>query len=427
VTDKRSSSKDGPLPIGQLLDGKYRVRRVLGRGSMGIVYLGTDIALERDIAIKVLAPHYAADEKIASRFRREAVAMASVRNEHVVQIFSYGDHEGFPYFVMEYIPGYTVASLLESANQRGEHLYLDVILGILRQVAKGLEAVHARGIVHRDVKPSNMLVGPGFRVAITDFGLVETVEDDDGKRDLAGTPLYLAPELIRREDIPDELRSRADVYALGVSAYEMLTGDVPFDGATVKEILRRHLKQSPTPVTVFRSDLPSSVDHVLNKALSKDPAERFVTCMDFIGALTGARREGTDIPPRTGDTRILVAHKEEQTQTIYRTALKVGFPYATIMTAADGVSALEITKTMHPDLLLVDLDLPEMNGLELCASLRGDELTAELPVLVIASTMTGETRELLRSLGVREILRTPIELSHLVNRARHHLEPPVVE
>jgi serine/threonine protein kinase len=247
----RSAAKSGPIPLGIRLDEKYDVQRVLGRGSMGFVYLGRDIKLERDVAIKVLSPRYAADQRVSRRFRREAIAMASVRAENVVQIFSYGDFHDYPYFVMEYVAGYTVASLIETAADRGEQLYLDVVLGILRQVCRGLHAVHECGIVHRDVKPPNMLVGPHFRVSLTDFGLVETLDDATDVRDLAGTPLYLAPELIRREQVPDNLRHMVDIYALGVSTHELLTGEVPFDGSSIKEILQKHLQEDPPPSRTF--------------------------------------------------------------------------------------------------------------------------------------------------------------------------------
>jgi len=412
----------GPLPLGIKLDDKYFVRRLLGRGSMGLVYLGDDPQLERQVAIKVLAPRYAADERVAKRFRREAVAMASVRAENVVQIFSYGDYGSHPYFVMEYIPGYTVAGLIRSANDRGEHLYLDVVLGILRQVCKGLHAVHERGIVHRDVKPPNMLIGPHFKVAITDFGLVETTEEAGATRDLAGTPLYLAPELIRRQSIADSQRHLCDIYALGVSTYEMLTGDVPFDGATVKEILRKHLTDAPVKVSEVRSDLPAAVDEVLDRSLDKDPGKRYTSCLAFMEALDAARTETTRNAPRTGTIRILIADDDAEARTIFGTALKVGFPDAIIHTARDGLQALELARTSRPDLIVADLSMPGMNGLELCATLRGDELTADIPIIVATAHLDADVRAVLKQVGIPDIVRKPVELTDLVSLVRARLQ-----
>jgi serine/threonine-protein kinase len=417
------STGDGPIPVGSTLDNKYLVRRVLGRGSMGMVYLATDLALEREVAIKVLLPRYAADLKVSRRFRREAVAMASVRHDNVVQIFAFGDHEGHPYFVMEYIPGRTVGSLLEEANSRGEQLYLDVVLGVLTQVCHGLQAVHDRRIVHRDVKPANMLVGPRFRVAITDFGLVERIEGTIARRDLAGTPLYLAPELIRHETIAEDQLHLADIYALGISTYEMLTGEVPFDGTNIKEILRAHISDSPPAVSGLRDDIPAAFDDVLARALHKDPLERYQSCTAFLEALVQARgSEDEAAPRRTGGTkRVLVVDDDPEIRTIYSTALKVGIPDAVILTAPDGIAAVELVKSSRPDLILLDMDLPGMNGLEVCAALTGDELTARIPIMILSAHTGDKTKALLKSLGVQNILRKPIELTRLVDLARRYL------
>lgn len=411
----------GPLPPGTRLGPNYRIQRVLGRGSMGIVYLAQDIALERRVAVKVLAPHYAADEKVAKRFRREAIAMASVRHEHVVQIYAFGDHEGRPYFVMEYIPGYTVANLIEHANERGEHLYFDVVLGILSQVCRGLEAVHSAGLVHRDVKPGNMLVGPGFRVALADFGLVEMLDHSAAVRDLAGTPLYLAPELIRREELPQDQRHLSDIYALGVSTYEMLTGEVPFDGATVKEILQRHLRQSPRPISDIRADLPTAVDRALGTCLNKVPTLRFDHCGDFLDALNRARQTGDHSHiAATTTRRILVAVADTVEQQICRTALKVAYPSAAILVANAEADALELIGSSHPDALVLDLE--GVNGLQLCKQLTQDELTADIPV--IALTQDGASSAQLDAAGIKQIIRRPFEATELVEAVRPYIEPP---
>ncbi len=415
--------QEGPIPVGITLDNKYLVRRVLGRGSMGVVYLASDLALERDVAIKVLLPRYAADEKVARRFRREAVAMASVRHDNVVQIFAFGDHAGHPYFVMEYVPGRTVASLLEEANQRGEQLYLDVVLGILTQVCHGLQEVHSRRIVHRDVKPANMLVGPRFRVAITDFGLVEKIQGTLGKRDLAGTPLYLAPELIRHESIREDQLHLADIYALGVSTFEMLTGNVPFDGTNIKDILRSHLLDAAPPVSTLRDDLPTAFDQVLARAMHKEPTERFQSCNEFLESLATARGSEDEAAPRrsAGTRKILVVDDDPEIRTIYSTALKVGIPDALVLTAPDGVTAVEMAKSSRPDLILLDMDMPGMNGLEVCASLTGDELTAQIPMMILSAHTGDKTKALLRAMGVQNVLSKPVELTRLVDLARRYL------
>ncbi|MBK6849911.1 MAG: protein kinase [Proteobacteria bacterium] len=414
--------ESGPIPIGITLDDTYHVRRLLGRGSMGLVYLCDDVRLERSVAIKVLAPRYAAEARVAHRFRREAVAMASVRAENVVQIFAFGDFRGHPYFVMEYVPGYTVGSLIEAANQREEQLYLDVVLGILRQACRGLQAVHDRGIVHRDVKPPNMLIGPNFRVAIADFGLVETVAQPSDVRDLAGTPLYLAPELIRRDNVPDHQLHLADLYALSVSTYEMLTGEPPFDAPTVGEILQLHLHRAPPSVAEIRSDIPQSMAEVLTRAMSKAPGERFSTCQEFMQALDGARQQQAMASSRSAAVRVLVAEDDPEMRAIYSTALTVGFPGLIVLTADDGLAALDLARQSRPDLALVDLNMPQLNGVELAAALRGDERTARMPLIVLTAHLDHDSRRVLEHLGIAQVLAKPIDVTALLAVVGEHLQ-----
>ncbi|MBK8479882.1 MAG: protein kinase [Proteobacteria bacterium] len=415
-------SEAGPIPLGITLDDTYHVRRLLGRGSMGLVYLGEDIRLERPVAIKVLSPRYSADARVAQRFRREAVAMASVRAENVVQIFASGDYRGHPYFAMEYVPGYTVGSLIEAANQREEQLYLDVVLGILRQACRGLQAVHDRGIVHRDIKPPNMLIGPSFRVAIADFGLVETVAQPNDVRDLAGTPLYLAPELIRRDAVPEHQLHLADLYALSVSTYEMLTGEPPFDAPTVGEILQLHLRGKPPSVTEIRSDIPRTMADVVARAMSKAPADRFVSCHEFMQALDGARQHEASARPRSAPVRVLVAEDDPEMRAIYSTALQVGFPGVTVLTADDGLAALNLARQSRPDLALVDLNMPNLNGVELAAALRGDERTASIPLIVLTAHLDVDSRRVLQHLGIARLVPKPIDVTELLAVVGEHLQ-----
>ena len=233
--------KEGSFPIalGSTLERKYELREVLGQGHTGVVYLAHDRSLERDVSVKVLRPSYAANKEVASYFRQEAVALARVRHENVVQIFTFGEHQGLPYFVMEYLPGGTVARQQRETGERG--LSLDAALSILDQVCQGLQAVHDSGVVHRDIKPANMLIGAPFRVAVADFGLVRTTDSTGATQEIIGTPLYVAPELIEGQELSEGLLNRCDIYSLGVSAFELLTGRRPFEGDTIQQLFEAHL------------------------------------------------------------------------------------------------------------------------------------------------------------------------------------------
>lgn len=408
--------KTGPLPLGTVVDAKYELERVLGVGSAGVVYLAEDLGLERQVALKILSRRVALRANLVRAFREEAVALARVCHPNIVQIHAYGDHDGLPYFVMEHISGRTVAAHVETTIARGQQLHLDEVLGIVGQICRGLQAVHDRGIVHRDVKPANMLIGHGFRVALADFGLVGARGCAPATETLVGTPLYLAPELIRLAPVAEEQRHLADIYALGASIYEMLTGCGPFDGETIQEILACHLSAPPPAVTDRRPDLPSALDPVLARALAKDPLERYPSCRELLDALLTVRRQAARVL-----RRILVVDGDPGEQLALTAALRVGIPDATVLAAGDGRSALDMVRASRPDLILLDLEVPRAGGLEVCACLGADAETAEIPVLVLSRRLEGPTLSLLRSLGARDVLSKPVEVTEVVQRAQRHL------
>jgi serine/threonine-protein kinase len=410
----------GPIPLGRTLADNFRLRQVLGQGCTGIVYLAEDFALEREVAIKVLLPGYAADPRVARSFRREAVAMASVRHENVVQVHAFGEYEGLPYFVMEYLPRGSVAALLEQATLAGEQLYLDVVLGVLSQVSRGLQALHERRVVHNDVKPANMLIGPPFRVALADFGLVQLADTTAASADLAGTPMYLAPELILGRHIPEDQRHLGDIYALAVSAFELLTGASPYACGSISELLSHHLEDEPLRVSELRPDLPAAFDGILQRAMAKEPGERHASAPELVAALMDARIKSSQAGRTRAGRRILVVEQDPGQRSRYTSALVAGIPDALIMTAEDGVSALDLVRAARPDLVLLDLELPQLNGVEVAACIGGDVETADIPIVVLAGESTAS---LLEGLGVQQVLEKPVDPARLVEGAQSCLRP----
>jgi len=420
-TARRQRSKVGPLPLGTVIEGHYELRRILGLGSSGVVYLARDLELERDVAVKVLNRRRAQDSVGTRAFREEARAMASVFHRNVVQIYAYGVYDSLPYFAMEYLPNGTVAGYLEDSLRRGEPLYLDVVLGIVRQVADALQAVHDQGIVHRDVKPANMLIGPGFRVALADFGLVASLDVGSPTGTLAGTPMYLAPELIRDNEVPEHQLHLCDIYSLGVSTYELLCGTGPFDGESIREILGCHLSAMPTPVTDRRPDIPVAFDAVLARTMHKDPSQRYSSCRELALALQSARQAAFSHRYPRSSGRILVVDGDPHHRSELAAALGAGIPDAAVLSAADAAEALGLVRACRPDLVVLDMELPAVNGLELCASLNADEIFAGVPILAL-SPRPGATRAMLRLLGADEVLPKPVRLCELVRHVRRRLD-----
>lgn len=260
-------SDDGAF-LGRL--GPYQVSDVIGSGGFGVVLKAFDAALNRYVAVKVLAPHLAASGAARRRFAREAQAAAAVVHEHVVAIHAVAENDGLPYLVMPYIAG---CSLQERLDRQGP-LELKEILRIGMQVAAGLAAAHAQGLVHRDVKPANILLENGVeRVKITDFGLARTVDDASLTQSgvVAGTPQYMAPEQARGEPVDH----RCDLFSLGSVLYTMATGRSPFRAETFLGVWRRLCEDMPRPIRESNPEIPDWFAEIVETLHAKAPAERF--------------------------------------------------------------------------------------------------------------------------------------------------------
>jgi len=268
--------------------GKYEDLEEIGRGGFAIVYKAWDPKLERNVALKVLHPYWTADHDFVVRFRREARTAARLRHSHIVTIYEADEVEGQPYIAMEYLPGYTLESLL----QHEELLSFERVLSILEQVAEALDYAHSQSIVHRDVKPSNVMVEEaehGVQAKLMDFGLVKAVAGSSvltSQGKLLGSPEYMAPEQADPKRT-DEIGPATDRYALGIVAYQMLTGRVPFPG-NEPGTLNAHLNLDPPDPQGIREDLPPAVAATLLKMLAKAPGDRFASAHAFVVRLREA-------------------------------------------------------------------------------------------------------------------------------------------
>ena len=254
----------------------YRIESLIGRGGMGVVYKATDFSLDRPVALKLVAPELAEDERFRSRFLREPRLAASLDHPNVIPIYEAGEHEGRLYLVMRFVEGSDLKSLLEREGK----LPPEQALSILGQVAGALDAAQRRALVHRDVKPANVLIDESGHAYLTDFGITKQLGGDstDTGR-MVGTLDYLAPEQIRG----DPVDGRTDVYALGCLLYECLAGAPPFRRATEAETLWAHMQEEPAPLRDHRG-----LDPVLRKAVAKDREDRYASCAELIDAAAEA-------------------------------------------------------------------------------------------------------------------------------------------
>ena len=489
-----------------VMEGKYRLIDELGRGSMGTVFLAEDILLRRKVAVKFLLPELAHNTECSVRFKREAIAMASIRNENVAQIYSYGEDKGTPYFVMEYLEGQTVEELIDAYNRRGLFTPLKKAVNIMVQVLTGVSAIHNANAVHRDIKPGNvMITNDPMRAVIMDFGLVRDVMVEDDMRTLAGTPAYIAPELVEGKEGASK-SMLADVYSVGATFYELVTGIIPFNGNSWVEILQKHIAEIPQFPSILRPGLPEEFDDVILRAMSKEPKERFENCDVFLDALlrissdealqglprysrppaagnsggiiSGARQSGnfarksdnfarqssgfarksdnfarqsnnfarksdnfarqsdsfrngrdsgsgfrrTPIPPKS---TLLVADKDTRFRSEVYSCVKASAPETLIHSASDGLMTMDLLKNIQPDVLVVNLALPEMNGFEIVASIVGEQNLKGTKVIVVSDSSNVKDAQLLRAMGVNHFWTKPVNPEAMLETMMPMLENPL--
>jgi serine/threonine protein kinase len=266
----------------------YTLLEPIGHGGMAVVYRARQESLDRTVAVKVLSEHLAASTEFLERFRREARTAANLRHPNVITVHDYGqDERGVPYLVLEYIEGATLADLMDAGLDDGR------IPTLLDQIAAGLDYAHARGVIHRDIKPGNVLITEDGRAVLADFGLAWLLEGAHLTLTggVIGTPEYMSPEQAAGEPIDH----RSDVYALGVVLYEMLVGERPFVAETPIGVLLKHLQDPAPSVLDARPDLPPAVGQVLARCLLKDPVQRYASAGELARAFRDAFLQRPDV------------------------------------------------------------------------------------------------------------------------------------
>jgi len=458
------------LRAGDLVDRTYRVERALGVGGMGVVALAVDERLDRKVAIKFIRPELFAFPEMRTFFHNEARAMARVSHRNVLSVFAFGEHQGTPYFVMEYVDGRTADQWLHT-RPADSFPDLDEAICILDQACLGVEAIHATSTVHRDLKPTNLLidwgqgpirasawsrgalsssgpwsrpepsgdrplaavVGPqservpesGFRVAVGDLGVARVLDSATGGNFIVGSASCMAPEAALGEDEAPELANRRDIYALGCIAYEFLTGRPPFVGKTDMSVLSQHVLNDPEPPSKVRPDLPPGFDDVVLKALAKDPLKRWPTPDAFRRALL-AEYSGAREPER-----ILIVDDDLDWREILATSLSARFPEAAIDRVASGEEAISVFEASPYSVVLADLQMPGMDGARLTQLLRTLDGAVRTPIIVLTAEGGPRDWQRLSGMGADAFLVKPVNADDVelvirrTMRSRHaQLMPP---
>ena len=406
--------------LGRVVAG-YRIEERIGRGGMGLVYRAEHLNLRRRAAIKIIAPDLAEASGFRERFNREARIAAALQHPNIVTVYDAGEEDGLLYLAMQYIEGSDLSAVLRSQGRLRPYRALDVC----RQVAAALDAAHGQGLIHRDVKPANVLI-EGRTAFLTDFGLTKRIEGTRTQLtkagDVVGTIHYVAPEQIEGGRVD----ARTDIYSLGCLVYHCLSGELPFARDTDVAVIYAHLSEEPPRLTSVRPELPGGLDAVIAKALEKAPERRFQSCTDLLSAARAvidaagpladtatsrpvpALGDHFDVPtssggrrvPATGDPgslatnvggvsghveaarrpRVLLAGVDANTRAVARVA--VG-DRIVVEEAKPGESLLETVRDSRPDLVILAWNAPGQPAREVVAALRSDAVTRDAKVLLL--------------------------------------------
>jgi serine/threonine protein kinase len=321
--------------IGELIDGRYEIEDLVGTGGMSSVYRARDTVLERRVALKILHEHFSSDPEYVERFRREARAIAQLNHPNIVTVIDRGDFRGRQFIVFELVPG----DNLKDVVRRYGPLPVPEALALTHQIARGLSFAHEHGVVHRDVKPQNVLLDESGSAKVTDFGIARSLDPGDGLTQtgtVLGTSDYVAPELLsgRRGD------ARSDQYSLGVLLYELLTGEVPYSGDNFMAVAMRHLRDPVPSVRARRPDVPERVDEIVVTAMAKQPEDRFPSMETMVAALEAAQAQETPVGDTSAEATGELPTISKPARPVPRRRRRISPLWAALLVVAAGALAL---------------------------------------------------------------------------------------
>jgi serine/threonine protein kinase len=387
------------LAPGTMVARTYEIRSLIGQGGMGRVYEAFDKDLLRTVAIKVSG----APSSSLSSVHEEARALAAISNPCVVTVHGVGKHQGHDFIVMERVYGLSLEQRLEEQRIRGEQMEVPAAVELLAAIADGLGVVHQAGIVHWDLKPGNVMLAPGGRVVLLDFGVFIPFFAAANAPMFRGTPAYSSPEATQSKVAPDEAHL-VDVYALGILGWELLTGAPPFLGPTVEAIWKDHERTPLPPLRTRRPDAPPALAELLAEMTAKQPGDRPPQMSEVSRRLRALSAPGNQGREKRAP-RILIVEDEVSTQKVLDFFVRKVAPRAEIRIASRSDEALKILRSYAPDLILLDQKLPDGTGLDLCLHMRSLGLAERCRIVPVSATPDQIDRRLQLQLGLTQTVQ----------------------
>jgi serine/threonine-protein kinase len=380
---------EGPFRLGEVVGDTFRIVSVLGEGGFATVYGADDLQLGRRVAVK-------ASKRRHDTLQPEAQALAALHHPGVVQVFFYGTHDGYAYIVMEHLRGVALNEVLERRRSRGALITVTEVVHWAGSIADTLAFTHARGLVHRDVKPGNIMLCPDGRVVLVDFGLF--LPRAQSERGFSGTIPYVPPEAMA-----DGLACPArDIYALGVTIYELLTSELPFEDSDPLVCLSHAANDEVPALRARRADVPTCLATLVAEMLDKDPSARPDAAST--GYRLAAASELIRHKREQSTFRVLVVDDDESIVRLLTTYLRAYFKDCVVEGAYSADAALAKIREAPPDVLLLDLNMPATNGVELLMHLRGSALAQDCMVVAVSAAAQPPDVELLRRLGAHHFI-----------------------